>query len=282
MTDTRVWLITGAGRGMGVDIARAALAAGYRVVATARDAANVVAAVGDHDDLLAVSLDITDTASIESAVKASIDRFGRIDVLVNNAGNFQAGYFEEVSPDQFRAQMETNFFGPLSVTRAVLPVMRRQRSGHIVTITSTAGIVSGGFGSAYGASKFALEGWSESLREEVEQFGIRVTVVEPGFFRTQLLVEGSSTLWSDLSIDDYAETASTIEAWKSMNGKQSGDPAKLAASLVKVIELSEPPVRWVAGADAVQAVRQKGRTLIEQAGAHLELSTGLDHTDDDA
>ncbi len=282
MTDNRVWLITGAGRGMGVDIARAALAAGYRVVATARDAANVVAAVGDHDDLLAVSLDITDTASIESAVNASIDRFGRIDVLVNNAGNFQAGYFEEISPERFRAQMETNFFGPLNVTRAVLPVMRAQRSGHIVTITSTAGIVSGGFGSAYGASKFALEGWSESLREEVEQFGIRVTVVEPGFFRTELLVEGASTLWSDLSIDDYAETASTIEAWKSMNGKQSGDPAKLAASLVKIIELSEPPARWVAGADAVQAVRQKGRTLIQQADAHLELSTGLDHTDDDA
>ena len=201
-------------------------------------------------------------------------------MLVNNAGNFQAGYFEEISPEQFRAQMETNFFGPLNVTRAVLPVMRRQRSGHIVTITSTAGIVSGGFGSAYGASKFALEGWTESLREEVEQFGILVTAVEPGFFRTELLVEGSSTLWSDLSIDDYAETASTIEAWKSMNGKQSGDPAKLAVSLVKVIELNDPPARWVAGADAVQAVKQKGQTLIEQADAHLDLSTGLDHADD--
>ncbi len=280
MTGTKVWLITGAGRGMGVDIAQAALAAGYRVVATARDAANVVAAVGGHDDLLAVSLDITDTASIDAAVNAVIDRFGRIDVLVNNAGNFQAGYFEEISPEQFRAQMETNFFGPLNVTRAVLPVMRRQRSGHIVTITSTAGIVSGGFGSAYGASKFALEGWTESLREEVEQFGILVTAVEPGFFRTELLVEGSSTLWSDLSIDDYAETASTIEAWKSMNGKQSGDPAKLAVSLVKVIELNDPPARWVAGADAVQAVKQKGQTLIEQADAHLDLSTGLDHADD--
>jgi NAD(P)-dependent dehydrogenase (short-subunit alcohol dehydrogenase family) len=280
MTDTKVWLITGAGRGMGVDIARAALAAGHRVVATARDAATVAAAVGEHDDLLAVSLDITDTDSIDAAVNAAIERFGRIDVLVNNAGNFQAGYFEEISPEQFRAQMETNFFGPLNVTRAVLPVMRRQRSGHIVTITSTAGIVSGGFGSAYGASKFALEGWTESLREEVEQFGIRVTAVEPGFFRTELLVEGSSTLWSDLSIDDYTETARTIDAWKSMNGKQSGDPAKLAANLVKVLELDEAPARWVAGADAVHAVKQKGQTLVEQADAHLDLSTGLDHADD--
>ena len=279
MNDSKVWLITGAGRGMGVDIVRAALAAGHRVVGSARDAATVEAAVGKHADLLAVSLDITDTASIDAAVNAAIDRFGRIDVLVNNAGNFQAGYFEEISPERFRAQMETNFFGPLNVTRAVLPVMRRQRSGHIVTITSTAGVVSGGFGSAYGASKFALEGWTESLREEVEQFGIHVTVVEPGFFRTELLVEGSSTLWPDLSIDDYADTASTIEAWKSMNGKQSGDPAKLAASLVKILDLDEPPARWVAGADAVQAVKQKGQTLIDQAEAHLDLSTGLDHTD---
>ncbi|HEY9306744.1 MAG TPA: SDR family oxidoreductase [Microbacterium sp.] len=279
MNETEVWLVTGAGRGMGVDIVRAALAAGHRVVGSARDAATVEAAVGKHADLLPVSLDITDTASIDAAVNAAIDRFGRIDVLVNNAGNFQAGYFEEISPERFRAQMETNFFGPLNVTRAVLPVMRRQRSGHIVTITSTAGVVSGGFGSAYGASKFALEGWTESLREEVEQFGIHVTVVEPGFFRTELLVEGSSTLWPDLSIDDYADTASTIEAWKSMNGKQSGDPAKLAASLVKILDLDEPPARWVAGADAVQAVKQKGQTLIDQAEAHLDLSTGLDHAD---
>jgi len=279
MTDARVWLITGAGRGMGVDIAQAALAAGHRVVATARDAANVVAAVGQHPDLLAASLDITDPDSIDAAVNAAIDRFGRIDVLVNNAGNFQAGYFEEISPERFRAQMETNFFGPLSVTRAVLPLMRRQRSGHIVTITSTAGIVSGGFGSAYGASKFALEGWTESLREEVEQFGIRVTAVEPGFFRTELLVEGSSTLWSDVSIDDYADTASTIDAWKSMNGKQVGDPAKLATNLVKVIELDEAPARWVAGADAVQVIKNKGQLLIEQTDAHVDLSTGLDHDD---
>lgn len=278
MADSKVWLITGAGRGMGVDIAQAALAAGYRVAATARDAANVTTAVGEHEELFAVSLDITDPDSIDAAVKAVIDRFGRIDVLANNAGNFQAGYFEEMSPEQFRAQMETNFFGPLNVTRAVLPVMRGQRSGHIVTVTSTAGIVSGGFGSAYGASKFALEGWTESLREEVEPFGIQVTAVEPGFFRTELLVEGSSTLWPALSIDDYADTVATIDAWKSMNGKQSGDPAKLAASLVKITELEQAPARWAAGADAVQAIKQKGQTLIEQAEAHLDLSTGLDHT----
>ncbi|MEZ0449162.1 SDR family NAD(P)-dependent oxidoreductase [Cellulomonas sp. ICMP 17802] len=281
MTDTKVWFITGAGRGMGVDIAQAALAAGHRVVATARDASKAVAAVGEHDNLLPVDLDITDTDSVDAAVRAATDRFGRIDVLVNNAGSFQAGFFEEISPAQFLAQMETNFFGPLNVTRAVLPVMRRRRSGHVLTITSTAGIVSGPFVSAYGASKFALEGWTESLRDEVAQFGIRVTAVEPGFFRTELLVEGSSTLWPERSIGDYAAaTEQTIATWKSMNGQQSGDPAKLAANLVKVAELDEAPARWVAGSDAVDAVRQKGQTLIDQAGALLDLSTGLDHQTD--
>jgi len=282
MTDSHVWLITGAGRGMGVDIAQAALAAGHQVVATARDAAKAAAAVGEHANLLTVALDVTDPDSVDAAVHAATDRFGRIDVLVNNAGNFQPGFFEEVSPAQFRAQMETNFFGPLAVTRAVLPVMRRQRSGHVVTITSTAGIVSGPFGSAYGASKFALEGWTESLRDEVERFGIRVTAVEPGFFRTELLVEGSSTIWPELSIDDYAQaTEQTIAAWKSMNGQQSGDPARLAANLVTVVALDEAPARWVAGADAVDGIRRKGQTLIDQAGALLDLSTGLDHDAED-
>ncbi|HEY3411390.1 MAG TPA: SDR family oxidoreductase [Propionicimonas sp.] len=277
MSERLVWLITGAGRGMGVDIARAALDAGYRVVATARDGAKAATAVGDHENLFTVDLDITDPVSVADAVRAAVERFGRIDVLVNNAGTFQAGSFEEVSPEQFRAQMETNFFGPLNLTRAVLPIMRQQRSGHVITITSTAGVVSSSpFGTAYAASKFALEGWMEGLREELKPFGIKATAVEPGFFRTELLVEGASTFWPDIVIDDYADTADTIEMWKSMNGKQAGDPAKLAASLIKVVQLDEAPARWVAGADAVQAITQKGQTLIDQASALLELSTGLD------
>ena len=277
MSESLVWLITGAGRGMGVDIARAALDAGYRVVATARDGAKAATAVGDNENLFTVDLDITDPTSVADAVEAAVDRFGRIDVLVNNAGTFQAGSFEEVSPTQFRAQMETNFFGPLNLTRAVLPIMRRQRSGHVITSTSTAGVVSNNpFGTAYAASKFALEGWMEGLREELKPFGIKATAVEPGFFRTELLVEGASTFWPELVIDDYADTAETIEMWKSMNGKQAGDPAKLAASLVKVVELGEAPARWVAGADAVEAITRKGQTLIDQASALLELSTGLD------
>ena len=191
MTDKKIWLVTGAARGMGVDIATAALTAGHAVVATARNAAAVTAALGDPDDLLAVPLDITDPASVDAAVAATVERFGRIDVLVNNAGNFYAGYFEEISPAQMRAQIETNLFGPMNVTRAVLPVMRRQRSGHVVTISSTAGLIGQEFVVAYAASKFGVEGWMESLRFDVEPFGIHTTIVEPGFFRTELLVEGS-------------------------------------------------------------------------------------------
>jgi len=280
MTDSTgsVWLITGAARGMGVDLVRAALQAGHVVVATARDAAKVTAALGEQDHLLPVSLDVTDPAAAQAAVDAAVARFGRIDVLVNNAGSFYAGFFEEISDTQFRAQLETNFFGPLNVTRSVLPVMRAQRSGKVVTITSTAGIVGGAFCAAYAASKFALEGWMESLRFDLEPFGISTTVVEPGFFRTELLVEGASSIWPELSIDDYAErTAETIQGWKSMNGTQGGDPAKLAQALVQIVALDEPPLRWIAGADAVAAVEQKAHELLAQADAHRDLSSGLDH-----
>jgi NAD(P)-dependent dehydrogenase (short-subunit alcohol dehydrogenase family) len=276
MTDNKTWFITGSARGMGVDIAKAALAAGNRVVATARKSRAVTDSLGEHDDLLAVSLDITDLASAAAAVQAAVERFGGIDVLVNNAGNFYAGYFEEVSSDQMRAQIETNLFGPMNVTRAVLPVMRRQRSGQVITISSTAGLIGQEFVAAYAASKFGVEGWMESLRFDVEPFGIRTTIVEPGFFRTELLVEGSSTIWPELSIDDYAErTAATIAAWRGMNGQQGGDPAKLAAALVTISEMQDPPLRFVAGADAVAAVDQKARQLLDQIDAHRDLSTNL-------
>jgi NAD(P)-dependent dehydrogenase (short-subunit alcohol dehydrogenase family) len=190
---SKVYFITGAGRGMGVDFARAALAAGHRVVATGRQPQAAAKAVGAHEDLLPVKLDVTSPADAEAAVAASLARFGRIDVLINNAANFQAGFFEEVSPEQFRAQLEVNLFGALTVTRVVLPVMRRQRSGQIVTITSLGGIVGGEFTSAYAASKFALEGWMESLRPEVAPYGVMTTIVEPGFFRTELLEPASTT-----------------------------------------------------------------------------------------
>lgn len=276
MTENKIWFITGASRGMGVDIAKAALAAGHGVVATARNVDAITAALGEHDNLLAVKLDITDPDSAADAVSAAVAHFGRVDVLVNNAGNFYAGYFENISPEQFRAQMETNFFGPLNVTRAVLPVMREQRSGQVVTVTSAAGLMGQEFCSAYAASKFALEGWMESLRYEVGPFGIATMIVEPGFFRTELLVEGSSTIWPALDVEDYAErTAQTIEAWKQMNGQQGGDPSKLADALVTLSDGAELPLRFVAGADVMDGAEQNLATIQSQIDAHRELSASL-------
>ena len=257
------------------------MAAGHSVVATARDGAKVTAAaIGEHENLLALSLDITDESAARTAAAAAVERFGRIDVLVNNAGNFYAGYFEEISPKQFRAQMDTNFFGPLNVTRAVLPTMRKQRGGHVITITSVAGLIGQEFCAAYAASKFALEGWMESMRFDLAPYGISTTIVEPGFFRTELLVEGASSIWPELSIPDYADrTEQTIAMWKGMNGQQAGDPAKFAAALVTVAGMKQPPLRFAAGADAVVAVEGKANELLAQADAHRELSSNLAHTE---
>ena len=279
MSDKKVWLVTGAGRGLGVDIAKAALAAGHTVVATGRKPERVASVLGSSDDLVVVALDVTDPAAAEAAVRAAMDQFGRLDVLVNNAGNFNAGFFEELSPDEFRAQIETTLFGPINLTRAALPIMRAQRAGLIVTISSTAGIVGGEFLSAYAASKFGVEGWQESLAPEVAPYGIKTMLVEPGFFRTELLTP-ESTEYAESSIADYAErTEQTVAAWKSMNGRQVGDPAKLADALVHLAALDEPPLRFPAGADAVATFENRAKLLLEQADAHRDLSSNLSHGD---
>jgi NAD(P)-dependent dehydrogenase (short-subunit alcohol dehydrogenase family) len=271
----KVWFITGAGRGMGVDITRAALAAGHAVVATGRNPDTVSKAIGASDDLLVVKLDVNNPADAEGAVQAAVERFGGIDVLVNNAGNFYAGFFEEITPEDFRAQVETNLFGPVNVTRAVLPVMRDQRSGLVVQISSTAGINGGEFTSAYAASKFGVEGWIESLTPEVAPFGIRTMLVEPGFFRTELLTP-ESTNYAKPSIDDYAEkTRQTVTAWNGMNGLQGGDPAKLAKALIQLASQYEPPLRWAAGADAVKELERKAQRLLKEANAYRDLSSSL-------
>jgi NAD(P)-dependent dehydrogenase (short-subunit alcohol dehydrogenase family) len=275
MSDKKVWFITGAGRGMGVDIAQAALKAGHAVVATGRNTEAVADALGEADDVLVVELDITNLASAKTAVQAALERFGRIDVLVNNAGNFYAGCFEELTPEQIERQIATNLIGPMNVARAVLPAMRERRSGNLVAISSTAGIVGQEFCSAYAASKFGLEGWMESLRFEIEPFGIHTMIVEPGFFRTELLTN-ESTAYAELSIDDYAErTAQTRPAWEAMSGKQTNDPAKLAKALITVVDQEQPPLRWVAGADAVAAVEQKANELLAQVDAYRNLSSSL-------
>jgi len=275
MTEKKVWFITGAGRGMGVEIAKAALAAGDTVVPTGRDTDRVSKAVGEAGDLLVVKLDITNRDDAEAAVKAAVDRFGRIDVLVNNAGNFYAGYFEELTPEQVERQLTTSLLGPMNITRAVLPVMRRQRSGHVISISSGAGLLGFEFCSAYAASKFGLEGWMESLQHEVAQFGIHTTIVNPGFFRTELLTKESVT-YAEPSIDDYAERrAQQLEWWNAQSGQQPGDPAKLAKALMTIANEEQPPRRFIAGADGIGLAEQKVADLQAQIAAYSDLSTSL-------
>jgi len=272
---SKVWFITGAGRGMGVDIAKAALAAGYKVVATGRNTDKVAEALGKSSNLLIVKLDITKPAEAESAVKAAVEKFGCIDVLVNNAANFYAGFFEELTPGQMERQLTTSLIGPMNVTRAVLPVMRKQRSGLLMTISSTAGLTGFEFGAAYAASKFGIEGWMQSLQAEVEPFGIDTITVNPGFFRTELLTE-ESTNFAEGTIEDYNERrAKQMEFWKGYNGQQSGDPAKLAQALITISSQDKPPRRFIAGADAVETAEKVASTLQQQTDAYRELSSSL-------
>ena len=279
MTDKRVWFITGAGRGMGVDFAKAVLAVGNAVVATGRNTDAVRTAVGEAEDLLVVQLDVTSREDAEAAVKAAVDRFGGIDVLVNNAANFYGGYFEELTPTQIEDQLATGLIGPMNVTRAVLPVMRKQRSGHIMSISSGAGLSGFEFNSAYAAAKFGLEGWMESLQPEVEPFGITTTIVNPGFFRTDLLTQDSTT-YATPSIADYADRhAQRVHWYESMNGQQAGDPAKLARALITIASQEQRPRRFLAGADAIAIAEQKAKDLQEQANAHRTLSTSLGRAD---
>src|SRR5438309_7821353 len=276
MTNKKVWFITGASRGMGVDFVKAALAAGHAVVGTGRDPDVVAKAVGDLDDLQVVKLDVTSPADAEAAVRAAVDRFGRIDVLVNNAGTFEAGYFEELTPEQVERQLATSLLGPMNVTRAVLPIIRKQRSGHIISISSGAGLIGFEFCSAYAASKFGLEGWMESLRPEVEPFGIHTTIVNPGFFRTELLTP-ESTNFAGTEIDDYAERrAAQTEYWTSQNGRQSGDPAKLARALLTVASEEPPRRRFIAGADSIGSTEQKVAGLQADIALNRERFISLD------
>jgi NAD(P)-dependent dehydrogenase (short-subunit alcohol dehydrogenase family) len=276
MNKSKVWLITGASRGMGSDIAKAALAAGYKVAAAGRDTDKLIKALGgQNENLLPVKMDITRPEEIEAGINAAINKFGTIDVLVNNAANFYAGFFEEISPRQIELQLATNLFGPMNVTRAVLPVMRKNRSGHIISISSTAGLVGYEYCSAYAASKFGLEGWMESLELEVAPFGIHTTIVEPGFFRTGLL-EPASTTWPENTVEDYtARNAALRPFWEGMNGKQGGDPAKLAEALIKIAGEAKPPKRWLAGEDAIGEAERKANDLQAQANAYRELSSSL-------
>ncbi|MEH0195508.1 oxidoreductase [Caulobacter sp. CCNWLY153] len=273
----RTWFVTGASRGLGADIVRAVLAAGDRVVATARNRQSLVETLGpDTDNLLSLALDVTRPDQVQAAVDAALARFGRIDVLVNNAGYGHLSVFEESTAADAQAQYDTNVFGLMHVTRAVLPAMRAQRSGRIFNVSSVGGIVGGESGTLYCASKFAVEGFSESLAGEVRRFGIHVTVVEPGFFRTDFL-EPTSVRHASHAIDDYAQVAADLKAFYDARSRnQAGDPLRLGQALVTLANAERPPVRWCAGTDALAMVQAKIDSLQGELDAWRDLSASTD------
>jgi NAD(P)-dependent dehydrogenase (short-subunit alcohol dehydrogenase family) len=277
---SKVWFITGAGRGIGAQIAKAALAAGDRVVATGRNVAQLQQVYAAHADRVAcLPLDATREQDAAAAAEAAQQRFGRIDVLVNNAGYGQLGLFEEIDSAAVERQFHTNVFGLMHVTRAVLPLMRRQRSGHILNLSSIGGFMGFDGSAVYCAAKFAVEGFSESLALEVAPFGIRVTIVEPGFFRTDFL-DKSSVQYGTRRIADYGGSPGDPPraTYESYNHKQPGDPAKLGRVVVELASMAEPPLHFVAGTDALGFARD----AFERRRAELEAFASLSVTTDGA
>lgn len=261
MTDPQVWFITGASSGFGDAFARHALARGYRVVASARDTGKLAALVAlAPERVLALPLDVTREGDAEAAVAAAVERFGRIDVLVNNAGYAIVGAVEETPAQELRAQLETNFFGAAAMIRATLPVLRAQRAGAIVNMSSMGGQMSfAGFG-AYSASKFALEGLSEALAAEVAPFGIKVLIVEPGAFRTNLAGAGMKHM---PELDAYRDTVGGTRAFaRSMHANQAGDPTKAAQAIDRALRAEQTPLRLQLGQDALDAVREHAEQLL--------------------
>jgi NAD(P)-dependent dehydrogenase (short-subunit alcohol dehydrogenase family) len=277
-THRRVWMITGAARGIGAKIADAALAAGDALVATARDAGAVATRFGEGPSVLPLRLDVTDEAQAAAAVEAAVARFGRIDVLINNAGYGLVGAVEEASATDVRRIYETNVFGLLNVTRAVLVQMRRQRSGHIVNISSLGGYrAAAGFG-VYSSTKFAVEGLSEALHDEVAPLGIHVTVVEPGYFRTDFL-DSTSLVESQHRIDDYAGTAGAVRSRAAtLSHQQPGDPDKLAPAIVTLVAAKEPPLRLPLGTDAIARIEEKHAFVEREVRAWRSLAASTDFT----
>lgn len=278
MTDLqqKTWFITGAGRGLGFHIASAALAAGEKVVVTGRDIAKLQSAYPETDRLLALALDVCDEQQIAQGVEQAVKHFGRIDVLVNNAGYGQLGIFEEIAADRIQPQFATNVFGLMALTRAVLPYMRQQRSGQIYNISSIGGVAGFEGAAVYCATKFAVEGFSASLAAEVKQFGISVTSIEPGFFRTDFL-DNSSVRYGDQPLDDYREYSATVNgSYQQHNHQQAGDPAKLGQVLVTLSQQAEPPLHFAAGSDALQVVTDTYEARLKEVATWADLSTTTD------
>jgi NAD(P)-dependent dehydrogenase (short-subunit alcohol dehydrogenase family) len=275
----RVWFITGASRGFGALIAEAALKAGDAVVATARDPSTVTARLGAHERLLATRLDVTSEAEAHEAAGQAVRKFGRIDILVNNAGYGLLGAIEEASAAETAKLFGTNVFGLLGVTRAVLPHMRRQRAGHIINISSVGGYAGFPGWGVYGATKFAVEGLSEALAGEVAPLGIHVTVVEPGFFRTDFLDE-SSLARTAQHIEDYSDSVGKTRAHAAdVNHGQRGDPRKLAQAFIRLANAKTPPLRLPLGSDTVERIEAKNAFVARELAAWREVSTSTDWTE---
>ncbi|MYN19655.1 SDR family NAD(P)-dependent oxidoreductase [Rugamonas sp. FT107W] len=275
-TAQKVWFITGASRGFGVLTAQQALARGDCVVATARDPQTVLAALGEHPNLLALRLDVKLEAQAVTAVQQALARFGRIDVLVNNAGYGLLGAVEEANAEEVRALYDTNVFGLLNVTRAALPAMRKQGGGHVINLSSVGGYTAFAGWGLYSSTKFAVEGLSEALAMELAPLGIHVTVVEPGFFRTDFL-DASSLATTHDRIDAYAATVGAMREFAAgVNHQQPGDPAKLAGALLQLADSAQPPVRLQLGSDTVERVRAKNLSVEAEMAQWLELAVSTD------
>jgi len=279
MNKDKVWLVTGASSGIGAGIVKAALEAGDRVVATARNVEKLQAAIGKSasDRLAFVALDVTSEGQARKAVATAVEKFGRIDVLVNNAGYSVIGTFESLSKNQIEEQIATNFWGTLHVVHAALPTLRGQRGGHIINVSSTAGVMGYATCTAYAASKFAVEGLTLSLAQEVEKFGIKVTLVEPGFFRTDLLAP-QSVVFGEIAVAGYDSPEAVRTTWQGYNGTQSGDPAKLGQALVTVAAMETPPKQFYAGSDAVSAATADLKARLAEVERYQSLSASTDGT----
>jgi NAD(P)-dependent dehydrogenase (short-subunit alcohol dehydrogenase family) len=274
----RVWFITGASRGFGALITEAALKAGDAVVAAARDPSTVTKRFGTHERLLAVRLDVTSEAEAHEAASLAVKTFGRIDILVNNAGYGLLDAVEEASAAETERLFGTNVFGLLGVTRAVLPHMRRQRSGHIINLSSVGGYTGYPGWGVYGATKFAVEGISEALAGEVGPLGIKVTVVEPGFFRTDFLNESSLSRTAQ-QIEDYRDSVGKTRAHAAdVNGGQRGDPRKLASAFIALVSAKNPPLRLPLGSDTVERIEAKNAFVARELADWRALATSTDFT----
>ena len=273
----KVWFITGCDKGLGAAFAKNALKSGYKVIATGLNADSVKQSVGENtENLLVVKCDIRNSTDIKTAVNFAIGKFGRIDILLNNAGYGQIGWFENTTEQQIRDQFETNLFGTMNVTREILPYMRKQKSGKILTITSVSGLFSVAGSAVYSSSKFAVEGWMEGLLQEVKPLGITGMLIEPSFFRTDFL-DKSSVKYPKNDIEEYSAVSAEFKAWHDkMNHKQIGDPQKLASVIIALINTNNHPIRFVAGSEGTINVLNKLESVIEEVKKWEDLSASTD------